>query len=97
MADKIAPRPIDRTDKEPTFFDKRIDAMLSLVTGQGTDAYRPDLHKRAVELYAQLEDPSRSYAETWLLAIRSLMVEQGVLGADEIERRLHALEHGHTH
>lgn len=95
MSDSIAPRPIDRTDGEPTFFDKRIDAMLSLVTGQGTDSYRPDLHKRAVELYAGLEDPSRSYAESWLLAIRALMLEQGVLREDEIDRRLHALQRAH--
>ena len=54
MAEKTPPRPIDRTDKEPTFFDKRVDAILSLVTGQGTDHYRVDLHKRAVELYAQI-------------------------------------------
>ena len=93
MAEKTVPRPIDRTEGEPTFFDKRIDAMLSLVTGQGSDHYRPDLHKRAIELYASFEDPSRSYAESWLLAIRTLMVEQGVLQTDEIDRRLHALHH----
>ncbi len=93
MADRNAPRPIDRTDGEPTFFDKRIDAMLSLVTGQGTTAYRPDLHKRAIELYSGFEDPTRSYAESWLLAIRALMLEQGVLREDEIDHRLHALQH----
>lgn len=95
MADKTPPRPIDRTDKEPTFFDKRVDAMLALVTGQGTDRYRPDLHRRAIELYAGFEDPARSYAESWLLAIRALMLEQGVLSAAEVDRRLHALEHCH--
>lgn len=93
MVEKSAPRPIDRTDGELTFFDKRIDAMLSLVTGQGTDHYQPDLHRRAIELYAGFEDPSRSYAESWLLAIRALMLEQGVLREDEIDHRLHALHH----
>lgn len=95
MAEKTAPRPIDRTDKEPSFFDKRVDAMLSLVTGQGTDRYQPELHKRAIELYASFEAPSRSTAESWLLAIRALMLEQGVLSAAEVDRRLHALGHHH--
>jgi len=91
MPDPSTPRPIDRREGEPTFFDKRIDAMLSLVTGQGTANYRPDLHRRAIELYAGFEDPTRSYAEAWLLAIRALMLEQGVLRADEIDRRLQAM------
>ena len=82
------PRPIDRTDGEPTWFDKRVDAILSLITGQAKGPYDPALHKRAVEFYAAYEDPSRSYAESWLLAIRAVLVEQGTLSETEIDARL---------
>ena len=84
------PRPIDRTDGDPTWFDKRVDAMLSLITGQANGPYDADLHKRAVEFYAQFEDPARSYAESWLLAIRAVMVERGTLNEIEIDARLAA-------
>lgn len=90
-ADLKAPRPIDRTDGEPTWFDKRVDAMLSLITGQAKGPYDPELHKRAVEFYAEFEDPSRSYAESWLLAIRAVLVEQGTLSETEIDARLNAV------
>ncbi len=90
-ADLKAPRPIDRTDGEPTWFDKRVDAMLSLITGQAKGPYDPELHKRAVEFYAEFEDPSRSYAESWLLAIRAVLVEQGTLNETEIDARLNAV------
>ncbi len=90
-ADLKAPRPIDRTDGEPTWFDKRVDAMLSLITGQAKGPYDPELHKRAVEFYAEFEDPSRSYAENWLLAIRAVLVDQGTLNETEIDARLDAV------
>jgi hypothetical protein len=87
------PRPTDRTDGEPTWFDKRVDAILSLITGQATGPYDPALHKRAVEFYAEHEDPSRSYAESWLLAIRAVLVEQGTLIETEIDERIEVVRH----
>ena len=87
------PRPTDRTDGELTWFDKRVDAILSLITGQATGPYEPALHKRAVEFYAEHEDPSRSYAESWLLAIRSVLVEQGTLTETEIDVRIEVVRH----
>ena len=86
-----APRPIDRTDGDPTWFDKRVDAILSLITGQAKGPYDPALHQRAVEFYTAYEDPSRSYAESWLLAIRAVLVEQGTLNETEIDARLDAV------
>ena len=91
------PRPIDRTDRDPTFFDKRVDAMLTLVTGQAGAEYDKALHRRAVDLYHALEDGSRSYSETWLLAIKTALIERGVLSEEEIGRKLAAIENHHNH
>lgn len=89
------PRPTARRDGEPTWFDKRVDAMLALVTGQAKGPYDPDLHRRAVAHYARFEDPSRTYAETWLLALRAVLVEEGTLSEKEIAARLAAIgKHG---
>jgi len=91
MSETAAPRPIDRRDGEATWFDKRVDAMLALVTGQSKGPYNADLHKRAVDYYAQFEDPSRSYAESWLLAIRAVLIDEGTLSEQEIDARLDAV------
>ena len=88
-----APRPVDHSDGEPTWFDKRVDAILSLITGQFNELYDPAMHKRAVEFYAEHEDPSRSYAESWLLAIRAVLVEQGTLIETEIDARIEVVRH----
>ena len=73
------------------FFDRRVDAILSLLTGQGTDKYRPEIQRRAIEFYNQYEDRKRSSAESWILAIRALAVELGALGDGEISEKLEAL------
>ncbi len=73
------------------FFDRRVDAILSLITGQGTDRYRPEIQRRAIEFYNRYEDPSRSSSESWILAIKALAIELGALGEGEINEKLEAL------
>ncbi len=73
------------------FFDRRVDAILSLITGQGTGKYDPDLQRRAIEHYNRFEDPARSASEAWILAIKALAVETGALSETEIEEKLAAV------
>ncbi|MCH8181558.1 MAG: nitrile hydratase subunit beta [Proteobacteria bacterium] len=73
------------------FFDRRVDAILSLITGQGTGKYDPDLQRRAIEHYNRFEDPARSTSESWILAIKALTVETGALSETEIEEKLAAV------
>ncbi len=76
------------------FFDRRVDAILSLLTGQGTDKYDPDLQRRAIAHYNRFEDPTRSASEAWILAIKALAVETGALDENEIEEKLAAVRRG---
>ena len=73
------------------FFERRVDAILSLITGQGTDKFDPDLQRRAIEHYNRFEDPARSASESWILAIKALAVETGALDENEIEEKLAAV------
>lgn len=94
MAEDVPPpaatpdRPIQE-DRGRSFFDKRVDAMLAVLTGQhGGSTFRAGLQKRAAGLYAKYEDPSRTYAESWILAIRDVLLEDGVLDDATIDARL---------
>jgi hypothetical protein len=63
--------------------------MLAVLSGQRSGTtYRAGLQARAAALYAKYEDPSRSYAESWILAIRDVLLEDGVLDTDAIDARL---------
>ncbi len=89
MADHAHP-PEDGS-RNMAFFERRVDAILSLITGQGTDKFDPDLQRRAIEHYNRFEDPARSASESWILAIKALAVETGALDENEIEEKLAAV------
>ncbi len=48
---------------------------------------RVDELRRAIEDLAP-EDYDRAYFERWILAMRNLLIEKGVLGRDEIDARI---------
>lgn len=83
--------PPEEAGRNMAFFDRRVDAILSLITGQGTDEYDPALQRRAIAHYNRFEDPARSTSESWILAIRALAVEIGTLDEKEIEEKLAAV------
>ncbi len=83
--------PPEDGSRNMAFFDRRVDAILSLITGQGTDKYDPDLQRRAIDHYNRFEDPARSASECWIMAIKALAVETGVLNENEIEEKLEAV------
>ena len=83
--------PAEKAGRSTAFFDRRVDAILSLITGQGTDKFDPDLQRRAIEYYNRFEDPTRSTSESWILAIKALAVEIGALEENEIEEKLSAV------
>ncbi len=81
----------EEAGRNMAFFDRRVDAILSLITGQGTEKYDSDLQRRAIEHYNRVENTSRSASESWILAIKALAVELGTLNEGEIEEKLEAV------
>jgi nitrile hydratase len=84
--------PIDQVEHDPTFYEKRIDALLMLLTGPKVKAFSVDSLRRAVEQNSPEDYSKRGYYEKWLLAIRQLLVEQQILSDDEIDRRIEEIK-----
>ncbi len=80
--------PIDRQEHELSLYERRVDALLMLLVGPKRETFRVDALRRMVEEYSQTEYDNLGYYDRWIGAIRNLLVEQEVLGADEIEARL---------
>jgi hypothetical protein len=80
--------PIDQEEHDPTFYEKRIDALLMLLTGPKVQAFSVDSLRRAIEQNTPEEYSKRGYYEKWLLAIRQLLVEQRILSNEEIDGRI---------
>lgn len=83
---------IDRQTHDPSLHEKRIDAMLMLLTSPAINAFSVDSLRRAIEENTQDEYTKRGYYEKWLQAIRKLLVEQHVLTDQEIDERMRQIQ-----
>ncbi|MGA0596550.1 hypothetical protein [Enterovirga sp. CN4-39] len=83
--------PVDRHEHPLTLFEKRVDALVMLMTNPSIGAFRVDALRRAIEANSPETYASRGYYEKWLYAVRDLLVEQEVLAPAEIEARISAL------
>lgn len=79
---------IDRHEHDPNLHEKRIDAMLMLLTSPAVNAFSVDSLRRSIEENTQDDYTKKGYYEKWLLAIRKLLVEQHVLTNEEIDARM---------
>jgi len=84
--------PINRSEHVLSDWETRVDA-LHMVLGakrvRTTDEMRRAIESLELEKYESL-----SYYEKWTAALEILMLEKGVLNADEIDRKMDQLSHG---
>lgn len=80
--------PIDRHEHAATFFEKRVDAMLMLLTDVRRRLIRVDEHRRTMEQFGEDFYWRISYYERWLHSITSLMIEKGILSRTEIDAKI---------
>ncbi len=84
---------VDREEHRSTFFDKRVDALMSLLSHPQRRVIVVDELRRAIESLSREAYFDLAYYERWIYAIASLMVEKGILTEQEIGIRIHELEH----
>jgi hypothetical protein len=80
--------PIERIEQPIGFFEKRIDAMLMLLTDTRRRLIRVDEHRRTMEQFGPDLYWKLSYYERWLHSITSLMLEKGVITREELDSRM---------
>lgn len=80
--------PIDRHEHEPTLTERRIDAMMMLMRAKPRAFWGSDENRRTIESLTPEFYEGSGYYERWVTAMRALLIEKGVLGADEIDAKL---------
>lgn len=80
--------PIDRTERTLEPWEKRIDAMVQLLSAPERGLINVDELRRAIEGLGSAEYDRLSYYERWLAAVTNLLLEKGVLTTDELTRKL---------
>ena len=79
---------IDRTPHEPSYWDRRVDALKQLMSDPRRRFWRADEVRNAVESLSPEEYKRLRYYERWITAVSRLLVAKGVLTREEIDRRI---------
>jgi hypothetical protein len=78
--------PINKAEHELSMWEKRTDAVMNLLRGKRM--LRTDELRRAVESLTPGDYEQLSYYERWIVAIKSLLIEKGVLTVAEIDQKI---------
>jgi hypothetical protein len=84
----LAAGPIDRTERELEPWEKRVDAIMRLLSAPERSIICVDELRRAIEGLGAERYDRLAYYERWIAAIAGLLLEKGVLTTEELGRKL---------
>ena len=87
--------PVCKDEHPSTLHEKRVDALLRLLSGPKLEAFTVDAMRRAIESNTEEDYRNLGYYDKWIRAVRDLVVEQQVLSREEIDARVELLREKH--
>ncbi len=84
--------PINRSEHELSWWEKRTDALMRLMWTPERRFIRVDEMRRAIESMEPGQYEKASYYERWLHALETLLIEKGVLTREEIDLKVKELD-----
>jgi hypothetical protein len=85
--------PVERSERDYAFWEKRIDALLVLLTRKqrmNVDELRRNVEGLGADAYDKL-----SYYERWIQSIAQTLIQRGVISVDELGRKMAEVEQRH--
>ena len=79
---------IDRSEHEPTMTERRIDAMMILLRAKPRSFWVSDENRRTIESLEPKTYAESAYYERWVLAMKSLLLEKGILTEQELDAKV---------
>ena len=83
--------PVCQDEHPSTLHEKRVDAILRILSGPKLEAFSVDAMRRAIESNTEEDYRNLGYYDKWIRAVRDLIIEQQVLTREEIEARVEQL------
>jgi hypothetical protein len=84
--------PIDRTEHDHAPWEKRVDAILRLLSDPGRKIMTVDELRRNIEELGPGAYDEMTYYQRWMASIGNNLLEKGVIGVDELGRKMAAVE-----
>jgi hypothetical protein len=82
--------PVDATEHEYALWEKRVDAMLTLLSKKGlmtVDELRRNIEGLGPDAYDRM-----TYYERWIYAIAQTMIQRGVVSIDQLGPKIAEVE-----
>jgi len=84
--------PVDQSEHDKAPWEKRVDALMRLLSDQQRRMIRVDELRRAIEDLGPDVYDRYSYYERWIASITELMLEKGVITVAELGERMAIVE-----
>ena len=84
--------PVEASEHDYALWEKRIDALMVLLSQQGRQLLTVDELRRNVESIGGDAYETMSYYERWIFAITQTMIQRGVVRIDELSRKMAEVE-----
>jgi hypothetical protein len=85
--------PVDTTEHDYALWEKRVDALLVLLTGKKlmtVDELRRNIEDLGAQAYDRL-----TYYERWIHSVAQTMIQHGTVTVDELGRKMAEVEARH--
>jgi len=86
---------LDRSEHDPAFWEKRVDAMLMLLVGKH-GVMTVDELRRGIEQLGETAYNELGYYERWMASLAQNLIEKGLITSDEVGRKLSEIEQRST-
>ena len=83
--------PVPMIDGDYQLWEKRVDAMMRLLSSPDIALMRVDELRRGIETLGEAAYNAEPYYGKWARSLAKIMVEKGVLTQDELDARIAAL------
>jgi hypothetical protein len=89
--------PIERSEHDYAHWEKRVDALMVLLSAPERRLLRVDELRRQIEGLGSGAYDAMSYYERWIAAITRVLLERGVVTADELGHKMEAVKAREAH
>jgi len=80
--------PVERTEHDYALWEKRVDALLVLLTRRDPPLMTVDELRRNIEALGTDAYDRMSYYERWIHSISQTLIQRGVITVDELSRKM---------
>jgi hypothetical protein len=83
---------VERTEHDYALWEKRVDALLVLLSDKDTRYMTVDELRRNIEGLGSVAYDTMSYYERWIHSIAQTLIQRGVITVDELGRKIADVE-----